>query len=334
MSDDASTLPSPAEMAAGWANMQVSLRSLEEEVRVLRSLQQGSTGSFDPALVRQNEAFAYVPCPRHIQVCSYGTTSGGLPRCSLSEPLFLSPLSVEERKSLRASSHSIVGMDYAPPAVPDGVVLLGDQKPWDSQLRDIQFHLGQCVKGLDYFMDVQTRTEPNPSMRTALSFLAAFRRSLTDQASAITQTRLDNFFKFANLPCKAPPISASSAPHMVDPAVVRDLLASAEAAKKLWRPRQPETKSSGSKANKKKSLRRGGRKFTPKQPSAEQDESPSQSEIPSRPKSSAARAKSSKSQALATLSLEEIVHVWVLPKGRAGCGGSGGDDRRRYSDHH
>ncbi|KAF9974795.1 hypothetical protein BGZ73_001729, partial [Actinomortierella ambigua] len=267
----------PSDMVAGWSEMQATLRSLQAEIQQLRSLHLQSSGSLDPALVRQNESFAYAPCKRHIEVCTYGMTAEGVPKCSLTEPFFLSPLSVEEKKSLRASSHAMLGRDYSPPPVPDWVVLHGGQKPWDSQLREVQYQLGQTVKWLDYFMDLHTRSEPDHSMATALSFMVAFRRSLADQASAITQTRLNNYFKFANLPCKAPPISADSAPHMVNPSVVRDLVASAKAAKEVRRSSQPDVRSVSSKSNKKTSRR--GRKPTPKQSVAGQDETAPQNTV-------------------------------------------------------
>ncbi|KAG0231824.1 hypothetical protein BGW41_002095, partial [Actinomortierella wolfii] len=271
------------DMAAGWLELQADFRSLRDEVNILSSLQQISTGTFDPDFICQNEV--YVPCERHVQVYTYGWNADGMPKCSLMEPFFLSPLSTDEKKSLKTSSHTMMGMDYFPPPVPDGVILQGRQKAWDGQLRDIQFQLGQTAKSLDYFMDLQTHSEPDPSMATALSFLVSFRRILADQASSITQTRLNNFFKFANLPFKAPHISAASAPHMFSPAVVRDLLASVEVAKKLQSPNLPEPKPARS--NKKA---RRGRKPAPGQPPAEKEETASQSELTPRPHSSASRA--------------------------------------------
>ncbi|KAG0311626.1 hypothetical protein BG000_006591, partial [Podila horticola] len=102
----------------------------------------------------------------------------------------------------------MLGVDYSPPSVPDGVTLQGDQKLWDSQLRDIQYQAGQTIKWLDYYM----------------------------------HTRLNNLFKFAHISCKAPPISPASAPQLIDPAIMRDTLAIAEATKKNWRSPQSDVR--------------------------------------------------------------------------------------------
>ncbi|KAF9079776.1 hypothetical protein BGX23_003254, partial [Mortierella sp. AD031] len=90
----------------------------------------------------------------------------------------------------------------------------------------------------------------------------------------------------------APPISPASAPQLIDPAVMRDTLATAEATKKNWTASQPETKSNSSRTNKKP---RRGRKPASTKPPAEQDDSGSQPDQ-SRPKSSAPQSDTPKSE--------------------------------------
>ncbi|KAG0007583.1 hypothetical protein BGZ81_004767, partial [Podila clonocystis] len=193
-------------------------------------------------------------------------------------------------KAVAASSHNMLGVDYTPPSVPDGVTLQGDQKLWDSQLRDIQYHAGQTLKWLDYYMHVQAREIQPDSESSQLSFLVAFRRNYIDLISSISQTRLNNLFKFANISCKAPSINSASAPQLIDPTVMCNTLATAEATKKNWRSPLSETKSNTNRSNKK---RNRGRKPAPTKPPVEQDDSGSQ---PYRPRSSAPPSDTPKSE--------------------------------------
>ncbi|KAF9299809.1 hypothetical protein BG003_003576, partial [Podila horticola] len=86
---------------------------------------------------------------------------------------------------------------------------------------------------------------------------------------------LNNLFKFAHISCKTPPISPASAPQLIDPALMRDTLAIAEATKKNWRSPQSDPKSNTSRMNKK---RNRGHKPAPTKPPAEQDDSDSKPE--------------------------------------------------------
>jgi hypothetical protein len=219
------------------------------------------------------------------------TEADGVSKCTFRESLFLSPLSADEKKAVAASSHNMLGVDYSPPQVPEGVTLQGDQRIWDSQLRDVQYQAGQTLKWLDYYMHTQAQLPPNGSDLSQLSFLVAFRRNYIDFISSISQTRINNLFKFARIACKAPPINSASAPQLIDPAVMRDTLATAEATKKNWRT-QSETKSNSSRTNKKPHR---GRKSAPTKPPAEQDDSGSQPDQ-SRSKSSAPQSDTPKSE--------------------------------------
>ncbi|KAG0008178.1 hypothetical protein BGZ82_004859 [Podila clonocystis] len=204
------------EMVAGLVR---KIDSLESEVEVLRSLQLQSTGSTDPSLIRQNDSFAFEPSAQLLEAGVYARGVDGAQKCTFLESLFLSPISADEKKAVAASSHNMLGVDYTPPSVPDGVTLQGDQKLWDSQLRDIQYHAGQTLKWLDYYMHVQAREIQPDSESSQLSFLVAFRRNYIDLVSSISQTRLNNLFKFANISCKAPSINSASAPQLIDPTV-------------------------------------------------------------------------------------------------------------------
>ncbi|KAG0084626.1 hypothetical protein BGZ93_001147, partial [Podila epicladia] len=186
----------------------------------------------------------------------------------------------------------MLGVDYSAPQVPDGVILQSDQKLWDSQLRDIQYQAGQTIKWLDYYMHVQAQNLDIYSDPSLLFFLVAFRRNYIDFISSISQTRLNNLFKFAHISCKAPPVSPASAPQLIDPAIMRDTLALAEATKKNWRPLESDSKSNTSRTNKKQNR---GRKPAPTKPPVEQDASGPKPEQ-SRPKSSAPQTDTSRSE--------------------------------------
>jgi hypothetical protein len=285
------SLPQP-DLGSMVARLAQQVDSLTQEISVLRSLHLQSTGSTDPTLIRQNDSFAFQPSDQLLEAGTYYKGDDGVSKCTFLESLFLSPLSADEKKVVAASSHSMLGVDYSPPQVPEGVTLQGDQKLWDSQLRDIQYHAGQTIKWLDYYMHTQAQVPSDGSEPSQLSFLVAFRRNYVDFVSSISQTRLNNFFKFARISCKAPPINPASAPQLVDPAVMRDTLATAEAAKKNWRTQQAETKTNASKANKKSHR---GRKPAPAKSPVEQDDSGSQPDQ-SRPKSSAPRPDTPKSE--------------------------------------
>ncbi|KAG0252129.1 hypothetical protein BGZ95_006710, partial [Linnemannia exigua] len=72
----------------------------------------------------------------------------------------------------------------------------------------------------------------NGSDPSQLSFLVTFRQNYIDFVSSISQTRLNNLFKFARISCKAPSISPAFAPQLINPTIMRDTLATAEATKK------------------------------------------------------------------------------------------------------
>ncbi|KAF9369253.1 hypothetical protein CPC16_004647, partial [Podila verticillata] len=278
MNNASSSQPNYGEMVAELVK---EVRSLKAEVAAVRSLQQQSTGSTDPSLIRQNDSFAFQPSEALLQAGIYDKAVDGATKCTFLESLFLSPISADEKKAVATSSHTMLGVDYSPPPVPKGVTLQGDQKLWDSQLRDIQYHAGQTLKWLDYYMHVQAQESQIDSDSSQLSFLVAFHRNYVDFICSISQTRLNNLFKFTNILCKAPSINPALAPQLIDPTVMRDTLATAEATKKNWRPSQSETKSNFSKSNRKRNC---GHKPTPTKPPVEQDEGGLQ---PSRPKSSA-----------------------------------------------
>jgi hypothetical protein len=141
-------------------------------------------------------------------------------------------------------------------------------------------------------MHSQAQTLSNGSDPSQLSFLVAFRRSYVDFISSISQTRLNNLFKFARISCKAPQINPASAPQLIDPTVMRDTLATAEATKKNWSASQSDTKSNMSRTNKKN---KRGRKPAFTKPPAEQDDTGSQTDQ-ARPKSSAPQSDTSKSE--------------------------------------
>ena len=285
------SLPQP-DLGSMVARLAQQVGSLTQEIEALRSLQLQSTGSTDPTLIRQNDSFAYQPSEQLLEAGVYYRGDDGVLKSTFLEPLFLSTLSADEKKAVAASSHTMLGVDYSPPHVPDGVTLQGDQKLWDSQLRDIQYQAGQTIKWLDYYMHVQAQNLDINSDPSQLSFLVAFRRNYIDFISSISQTRLNNLFKFAHISCKAPPISPASAPQLIDPAIMHDTLAIAEATKKNWRSPQSETKSNTSRTNKK---RNRGRKPAPTKSSAEQDDSGFKPEQ-NRPKSSAPQSDIPKSE--------------------------------------
>ncbi|KAF9898120.1 hypothetical protein EC991_000837, partial [Linnemannia zychae] len=150
------SLPQP-DLGSMVARLAQQVDSLTQEIAVLRSLQLQSTGSTDPTLIRQNDSFAFHPTEQLIQAGTYFRGDDGVSKCTFLESLFLSPLSADEKKAVAASNHSMLGVDYSPPQVPEGVTLQGDQKLWDSQLRDIQYQAGQTLKWLDYYMHTQAQ---------------------------------------------------------------------------------------------------------------------------------------------------------------------------------
>ncbi|KAF9367239.1 hypothetical protein CPB97_006032, partial [Podila verticillata] len=148
--NDAS-LPQP-DLGSMVARLVQQVGSLSHEIEALHSLQLQSTGSSDPTLICQNDSFTFQPSEQLLEAGIYYRGNTGVSKCTFLEPLFLSTLLADEKKAVAASSHTMLGMDYSPPPVPDGVILQGDQKLWDSQLRDIQYQASQTIKWLDYFM--------------------------------------------------------------------------------------------------------------------------------------------------------------------------------------
>ena len=148
------SIPQP-DLGSMVARLAQQVDSLTQEIALLRSLQIQSIGSTDPSLVRQNDSSAFQPLEQLIQTGTYFRDDDGASKCTFSESLFLSPLSADEKKAVAASSHSMLGVDYSPPQVPEGVTLQGDHKLWDSQLRDIQYRAGQTLKWLEYYIHTQ-----------------------------------------------------------------------------------------------------------------------------------------------------------------------------------
>ncbi|KAG0043096.1 hypothetical protein BGZ83_011832 [Gryganskiella cystojenkinii] len=87
------------------------------------------------------------------------------------------------------------------------MALSRDNKIHDRQLSDIQYQLTQST-----IMERAYRT-----------------------VAPIPFDTLDNYYRVSQLGCKAPPISASSFPHLVLPKVVQEHIAAVEAVKKAWK---------------------------------------------------------------------------------------------------
>ncbi|KAG0041178.1 hypothetical protein BGZ83_002203, partial [Gryganskiella cystojenkinii] len=123
-----------------------------------------------------------------------------------------------EKKAVAAFQPLYVGRGLLRSASSRGVTLQGDQKLWDSQLRDVQYYACQILEWLDYYMYAQLQDKTS---RPELTFLVAFRRNYIDSISSISQSRLNNLFNLARISCKAPPISPASAPQLIDPSAMR-----------------------------------------------------------------------------------------------------------------
>lgn len=221
-------------LQSSMADLNARNASLQEEVYFLKTLPQKTTGSFDPNLTPSHyTSFEYPPNDTFMERCTFN----GIPL--LTAPFFLSPLSADEKRTFAAQTHSVRGVDYTAPPVPKGVLLQGDNKLHDSQLREIQFQAGQLTKWLDYYMERETRSlalAPDDPLPHTLETLVNFRRLLSNHASEISQTRLENMFRMAKIDVKAPIVSPSTAPELVDPKIIMELLAEAETAKRLWAP--------------------------------------------------------------------------------------------------
>ena len=109
------------------ARLAQQVDSLTQETALLQSLLIQSAGSTDPSLIRQNDSFAFQPSEQLIQAGTYIRGNGGASKCTFSEWLFLSPLSADE-KAVAASGHSMLGVDYSPPQIPEGVTLRGNHR--------------------------------------------------------------------------------------------------------------------------------------------------------------------------------------------------------------
>jgi hypothetical protein len=108
------SLPQP-DLGSMVARLAQQVDSLTHELSALRSLQQQSTGSTDPSLIRQNDSFAFQPSDQLLQAGTYYRGEDGVSKCTFHESLFLSPLSADEKKAVAASSHSMLGVNYSPP---------------------------------------------------------------------------------------------------------------------------------------------------------------------------------------------------------------------------
>ncbi|GJJ74447.1 hypothetical protein EMPS_06805 [Entomortierella parvispora] len=226
-----------AQMAADPVPLDVRMAQLEQQLAALIGIHQKSTGDFDPELFPLQSTLGYVPNQNFIDLTTFG--SG----CLLKTPFCLAPLAPSEKAAFAARSPAIVGYDYSTPVPPEGLSLPAELKAHDKQLSDIQFQLSQTTKYLDYFME---RTSRVPQDRlpflTVMEHLAGIRRLLSGQASAISQTRLDNIVRWVNPKVKNPPqVSSASAPYLVETKVMADLLAVMETNTRIW---QPQAKSS------------------------------------------------------------------------------------------
>lgn len=114
------SLPQP-DLGSMVARLAQQVDTLTQEITVLRSLQLQSTGSTDPTLIRQNDSSAFQPSQQLLEAGTYCRGDDGVSKCTFLESLFLSPLSADEKKAVAASSQSMLGVDYSPPQVPEGV---------------------------------------------------------------------------------------------------------------------------------------------------------------------------------------------------------------------
>ena len=99
------------------------VNSFTQEVTVLRSLQLQSTGSTNPSLIRQNDFFVFQPSKQLFETGTYYRDDNSVSKYTFLESLFLSPLSADEKKAVAASNHSILGVDYFSPQVPEDITL-------------------------------------------------------------------------------------------------------------------------------------------------------------------------------------------------------------------
>ncbi|KAI1288538.1 hypothetical protein EDD11_009972 [Mortierella claussenii] len=250
--------PSLSEMAAAMEALQLrsdrlQLRSehLEQELASVRAAQRKSSIRADSGLplVPTHSSFQYDP-PQSWLLALRDSYQG------IDVPFCLNPSSASLRQWYFDNTHSMAGMDYSVPQLPDGVTLNGEFKTFDSSLKDLQSRLIQVAKWIDYFAVVEL-TKHEGSMvddqtDRVLGYSVSTRKLVGDICSHVSQLRLDNCFRSAGKQTISLPVSSATAPKLAACEDVAKLLASREAAKLVWDKKPTETKSSNRKGSSKK----------------------------------------------------------------------------------
>ncbi|PVU96696.1 hypothetical protein BB561_001020 [Smittium simulii] len=133
-----------------------------------------------------------------VEVESYPRLLEAIP--SLEEDFFRNPISEEERKEIVYSCPKFLGMNYTPPplneAAPTSV------RKMDLILYGIQLSLVNLTRPIDQYVHDKLRRYPetDPKDNEDSNFAVSMRELISDVASTITQTRIDNMYKTMELP--------------------------------------------------------------------------------------------------------------------------------------
>ncbi|PVU91911.1 hypothetical protein BB561_004139 [Smittium simulii] len=150
---------------------------------------------------------------------------------SLEEDFFRNPISEEERKEIVYSCPKFLGMNYTLPplneAAPTSV------RKMDSILYGIQLSLANLTRPIDQYVHDKLRRYPetDPKDNEDSKFAVSMRELISDLASTITQTRIDNMYKTMELPGRAPQLIESA----IKPLIENEQLDTLLAAKKFER---------------------------------------------------------------------------------------------------
>ncbi|OMJ21624.1 hypothetical protein AYI70_g3363 [Smittium culicis] len=142
---------------------------------------------------------------------------------SIGEDFYRSHLTeIDRRESIHSCTRTL-GMEYSPPPIND--TSPASSKKVDSTLYAIQVLLSQATRPIDYFVHRRLQEIPNiPADDEVFLFANTVRVLLSDIATFITQSRIDNIHQSMQLNGKAPQLTPSSKKPLIDPAVLTELV--------------------------------------------------------------------------------------------------------------
>ncbi|PVU92303.1 hypothetical protein BB561_003915 [Smittium simulii] len=165
-----------------------------------------------------------------VEVESYPRFLEAIP--SLEEDFFRNPISEEERKEIVYSCPKFLGMNYTPP--PLNKTAPTSVRKMDSILNGIQLSLANLTRPIDQYVHDKLRRYPetDPKDNEDSNFAVSMRKLISDLASTITQTRINNMYKTMELPGRAPQLIESAIKPLIENEQLNTLLAAKNSERK------------------------------------------------------------------------------------------------------